>query len=59
MAIDWKSMPNKNRLDKRTNRLRVRYRVMGSGVGSNAACRLHFVATSNPRAAGVSFSQYI
>lgn len=32
---------------------------MGSGVGSNAACMLHFVATSNPRAAGVSFSQYI
>lgn len=27
--------------------------------GLNAAYRLHFVATSNPRAAGVSFSQHI
>lgn len=32
---------------------------MGSGVGSNAACRLHFVATCNPRATGVSLSQYV
>lgn len=49
-AIDWESMPNRRRLG-----LSVRYRVTGSEVGTNAAHRLHFVATGNPRAAGVRF----